>query len=124
MTGLRAAAVEAMLAARAAQPFASLDDWLRRTTFTAAERRALAAVGALNGLAAHRRAALWQVEAAWSADEDLLQRYAAEDRGPAAPLGPRPPDVVARSASIDRVTFRDARGRRHATHVTGSYAAE
>jgi error-prone DNA polymerase len=88
VAGLRTTAVEAMLAARTERPFASLDDWLRRTMFTAAERRALAGVGALNALATHRRAALWQVEAAWSADEDLLQRYAAEDRGPAAPLAP------------------------------------
>ena len=35
-----------MLAARHARPFDSLDDFLRRTHFTAAERRALAAVGA------------------------------------------------------------------------------
>ena len=54
-------------------PFASLGDFLRRTTLTAAERRALASVGALNVFAGHRRAALWQVEAAWSAEETLFQ---------------------------------------------------
>jgi error-prone DNA polymerase len=70
--------VRSMLAAREVQPFRSLEDWLARTTFTAAERRALAAVGALNGLARHRRAALWQVEAAWSTDEPLLRSHQAE----------------------------------------------
>jgi error-prone DNA polymerase len=54
-------------------PFTSLGDFLRRTTLTAAERRALASVGALNIFAGHRRAALWQVEAAWSAEETLFQ---------------------------------------------------
>jgi error-prone DNA polymerase len=64
-----------MLAARAASPFVSLDDFLRRTSFNPAERRALAAVGALNEFAPHRRAALWQVEAAWSDDEALFKHH-------------------------------------------------
>jgi len=73
--GLRATAAETLLAARAAAPFASLDDFLRRTAFNPPERRALAAVGALNALAGHRRAALWQIEAAWSEDEALFRDY-------------------------------------------------
>ena len=71
--GLRQAHAEQMVAARRERAFDSLEDFLRRTHFTAAERRALAATGALNCFAAHRRAALWQVEAAWSADESLFQ---------------------------------------------------
>src|SRR5262249_21602131 len=64
--GIREDAAKEAIAARGAKPFASLDDFLRRTNFTAAERRALAAVGALNALSAHnRRTALWQIEAAW-----------------------------------------------------------
>lgn len=70
--GLREEGVKAMVAARGAAPFSSLDDFTRRTPFTAAERRVLASVGALNALAGHRRAALWQVEAAWSAEETLF----------------------------------------------------
>lgn len=62
-----------MLAARRERPFASLEDFLRRTDFSAQERRVLAVTGALNSLTAHRRAALWQVEAAWSAEESLFQ---------------------------------------------------
>ncbi len=74
--GLRQTAAQAMLAARRLQPFTSLDDFLRRTDFTAAERRSLAAVGALDALSRHRRDALWQVEAAWSDDEALFKQFA------------------------------------------------
>ncbi|MSU50262.1 MAG: DNA polymerase III subunit alpha [Opitutus sp.] len=86
--GLRESTARAMLAARKEKPFASLDDFLRRTNFNPTERRALAAVGALNGLASHRRAALWQVEAAWSEDESLLRHFAgdAEQRTAGGPL--------------------------------------
>ena len=71
--GLSAERTAAMLTERQARPFDSLADFLRRTTFTSGERRALAATGALNCFAGHRRAALWQTEAAWSADESLFQ---------------------------------------------------
>jgi error-prone DNA polymerase len=75
--GLREAAARRMLAARAeGGPFASLDDFLRRTAFSAEERRALAAAGALAALTPHRRAALWEIEAAWSPDESLFRRFA------------------------------------------------
>ncbi|MEO7600408.1 MAG: error-prone DNA polymerase [Opitutus sp.] len=86
--GLHNARAQVMLAARRERPFASLDDFLARTRFTAAERRALAAVGALQALASHRRAALWQVEAAWSDEETLFQRVSAvaEEAVPLAPM--------------------------------------
>jgi len=74
--GLPEAAVAEMCTARAAGPFTSMDDFLRRTNFTAAERRSLAAVGALDAIARHRRAALWQVEAAWSDNEALFKQFA------------------------------------------------
>ena len=74
--GLRETAVKHLLAARAEKPFASFGDFLRRADFTAAERRSLAAVGALDALSPHRRAALWQVEAAWSDDEALFKQFA------------------------------------------------
>lgn len=88
--GLREAAVQAMLATRRDRAFASLDDFLRRTHFTAAERRDLAAVGALSVFTAHRRAALWQVEAAWSEDECLFRRFAEvyDNASPLAPMSP------------------------------------
>jgi error-prone DNA polymerase len=78
--GLRAAPAEAMLSQRRERPFASLADFLRRTEFAAAERRALAAIGALNAFAPHRRAALWQVEAAWSDDEALFKYFGGEQQ--------------------------------------------
>ena len=73
--GLREAPAQAMLVERRERAFTSMEDFLRRTDFSAAERRALAATGALNALAPHRRAALWQVEAAWSEDEALFKYY-------------------------------------------------
>lgn len=76
--GLRAATTHAMLAARREHPFASLSDFLRRTHFNPNERRALAAVGALNPLAHHRRAALWQVEAAWTEAESLFRDFSSD----------------------------------------------
>jgi error-prone DNA polymerase len=90
LQGLRHAAVEGLVAARQERPFSSLGDFLARTAFTAAERRALAAVGALNVLTRHRRAALWQVEAAWSPEESLFHGSSAfaveEDPSPLAPM--------------------------------------
>ena len=76
--GIHEAAVQAMLAARGEKPFASMEDFLRRTNFTTTERRALAAVGALNGFSRHRRAAMWQVETAWSDAEALFKHYGGE----------------------------------------------
>jgi error-prone DNA polymerase len=86
--GLREAHARPMLAARTEKPFASLDDFLRRTHFTTAERRALASVGALNVFSTHRRAALWDIEAAWSETESLLHHFAdlPRDASPLAPM--------------------------------------
>ncbi len=95
--GVQEKQARAMLGARATRAFGSMEDFLARTNFTAAERRALASVGALQTLAAHRRAALWQVEAAWSEQESLLQRAeGAADmkeagQRPALPLAPMTP---------------------------------
>lgn len=85
--GLHEDRTRQMVTARNAQPFASMDDFLRRTRFTAAERRALAAVGALNCFSAHRRAALWQIETAWSDDEALFKHFAEAYRND-SPLAP------------------------------------
>ncbi len=79
--GLRETPTQAMLAERRERRFASMEDFLRRTDFAAVERRALAATGALNALAPHRRAALWQVEAAWSEDEALFKYYGTAKTG-------------------------------------------
>ncbi|MGH7996919.1 MAG: DNA polymerase III subunit alpha [Opitutaceae bacterium] len=79
LRGVRAAAMEAVLAARAAQPFASLSDFLRRTGLGAPERRALAESGALDGLAGDRRTALWRVESQGGEGELFAGEEAGED---------------------------------------------
>jgi len=61
----------AMLEARERRPFASLEDFKRRSRLGREELRTLAEIGALNPLAPHRRAALWEVERRL-AEADLL----------------------------------------------------
>jgi error-prone DNA polymerase len=85
--GLRAPAIARLLAARRQQPFVSIQDLMRRTEFSAAERRKLALAGALNGLAEHRRAALWQVETAGAEDE--LFRLVPAEAAEGADVGAR-----------------------------------
>ena len=66
--GLRESAATELLAARAARPFASVEDLkLRAPSIQRSELAALAAIGALNAIAGrrgHRRKALWQIERA------------------------------------------------------------
>ncbi len=89
VAGLREAAVAVMIEARAARPFSSLTDFLARTPFNRGERRALASVGALARLASHRRAAMWQIEAAWSKEETLFNGLDLFDYADAeSPLAP------------------------------------
>jgi error-prone DNA polymerase len=88
--GLRAAQIHRLLAARNEKPFDSLADFFRRTTWSAAERRALAGVGALNALAGHRRAALWSA-AAVSEEDDLFRGVRAEAAASVSPLAPMNP---------------------------------
>jgi error-prone DNA polymerase len=83
--GVRSQAMLSMLAARGERPFASLADFLRRTEFSAAERRVLAGAGALNGLAGHRRSALWHVEAFHGGDE-LFRQAAGDEEEALSPL--------------------------------------
>ena len=88
--GLRTAPIRHLLATRNERPFDSLPDFFRRTPFSAAERRALAGVGALNALAGHRRAALWSA-AAVHEDDDLFRGLLTDDPPPPAPLSPMTP---------------------------------
>ncbi|MGE3313245.1 MAG: DNA polymerase III subunit alpha, partial [Limisphaerales bacterium] len=60
--GLRRESGEALLRERSVRTFESVSDLRERSGLNARELRVLAAVGALNGIAAHRRAALWAVE--------------------------------------------------------------
>jgi error-prone DNA polymerase len=77
--GLRENSALELLTARRSHAFASIDDFLRRTQFNATDRRALATIGALNCFGLNRRSAMWQVEAAWSEQEDLFRQFAETD---------------------------------------------
>jgi len=68
-----------IVAERTVKPFASLADFQLRCALSKAAERALAKVGALNGLAEHRREAQWQVEVR-RAPDDLFA--AAESAAP------------------------------------------
>ncbi len=60
--GLRQDRANQMLEERAKQNFDSIRDFKLRNQFNKEELRTLAEIGALNGLGAHRREALWEVE--------------------------------------------------------------
>ena len=79
LRGLRTPNIEHLLAERSREPFASVDDFVRRTRFSEPERRLLASAGALNLLAGDRRHALWAV-ARNDLIDDLLANALAEDR--------------------------------------------
>ena len=86
LKGIREKAIASMLAERELRPFTSTQDFFRRTSFSAAELRHLSGAGALNALAGHRRAALWEAEVAWG-HEDLFSQASDEPSSP-APLAP------------------------------------
>jgi error-prone DNA polymerase len=82
VSGLSAARAERLLAERARAPFSSMADFLLRAGLDKDELRTLAALGALNGFAEHRRAALWQAEKPIPAPDDLFHALALhEDDG-------------------------------------------
>ncbi len=71
----------------AQRPFTSLADFQLRTGLPKAAVRSLAKVGALNGLAEHRRAAQWQTEFARDPD-DLFSRAEEPQAPPLRPMNP------------------------------------
>jgi error-prone DNA polymerase len=88
--GLRADSIATFLATRKERPFSSMADFMRRTKLNATERRVLSGAGALNALAGHRRAALWQVEAV-NAGDDLFRHAITNDEAAPSPLKPMTP---------------------------------
>ena len=72
VNGLRQEHAEELLKQRQDRTFKSLDDFKRRVALSKDELRILAELGALNCLAHHRRAAMWQVEE--TLHDDLLNR--------------------------------------------------
>jgi len=73
INGLREAAIESLLEARAARPFESVSDFVRRTSTNRRERHVLSSSGALNALAGSRRQALWETARA-EMDCELFER--------------------------------------------------
>lgn len=78
---------ERIVAERQNSPFASLVDIQLRTALPQKDARALAKIGALNGLAEHRRDVQWKVEVSRDAD-DLFSRVESEATLPLLPMNP------------------------------------
>ena len=70
VNGMREEEVTHLLAARAQEPFQSVDDLKRRVSLSKQDLRNLAELGALNSLGEHRRSAMWIAEEA--THDDLL----------------------------------------------------
>ncbi len=107
--GLRREPALALLDERARKAFDSLDDFKARTRLTKDELRALAEIGALNGFAPHRRAALWTVEKT-RRDGDLfapggfsLNEDAASARAPTGPSAGSPAQPLRPMDPLERL---------------------
>ncbi len=74
-----------LLLERRRAPFASLADFQLRTSLPKTALRTLARIGALQGLAEHRREAQWQVEVVREGD-DLFAHAASDDARPLAQM--------------------------------------
>jgi error-prone DNA polymerase len=83
--GLKQEEGERIVAERASQPFASLVDFQLRTRLPKAALRTLSKIGALNGLAEHRRDAQWKTEVLRDPD-DLFAHVEATQALPLAPM--------------------------------------
>jgi error-prone DNA polymerase len=85
--GMRREDGERIVDERQKAPFASLVDFQLRTALPQRATRALAKIGALNGLAEHRRDAQWKVEISRDA-EDLFARVEKEAPLPLVQMNP------------------------------------
>ncbi|MCC6783358.1 MAG: error-prone DNA polymerase [Planctomycetes bacterium] len=86
--GLGGADLDAILEARRERPFADLGDFVRRTRLEVRKLEALAAAGALVGLAASRRDALWELWAAAREPREPLPLVPGGEEPVFAPLDP------------------------------------
>ncbi|WP_342051174.1 MULTISPECIES: error-prone DNA polymerase [unclassified Cupriavidus] len=100
--GMREEAAHRIEAARAEQPFASVEDLARRAALDAHDIDVLAAADALSGLAGNRRQARWQARAAalQSAHRDLLHAAPPEEDALELPVPRLGEDVAADYASL------------------------
>jgi hypothetical protein len=124
--GLREAAAEQLVAARAVGAFASVDDLTARAGLSRVEVTALAEAGALGSLGLRRRAALWQAERAARPPGPLFaghapasepsplremsvaERLVADYRGTGVTVGPHP--MTLRRADCARLGVTPAVG--------------
>ena len=97
--GLSEAGARRIAAARAAAPFASVADLARRARLEARDLKCLAAAGALNALAEHRRRAYWDV-AGIEARPHILREAPVRETAPALAAPTEGEDLVADYASL------------------------
>lgn len=129
--GLTAEEGERILSERSREPFRSIADFKRRVRVQQNAARTLARIGALNGIAEHRRDGLWHIEAAVR-DDDLFseakaetlpltamtafERLAADYSGIGLTTGPHPMRLI-RDQLPDVWRAEDLRQARHGAHV-------
>jgi error-prone DNA polymerase len=129
---LRETAGRALLAARAARPFASIEDVLARSGVAADEAQTLAAVGALTALGGRRRADVWAAAVASPgplfatasaarpaatsplSEMNAAERLAADYAGSGVTLGPHP--MALRRGAMRRLGVTRAIDLRHHPH--------
>jgi error-prone DNA polymerase len=97
--GLSQAGAEGLVAARTAAPFADVGDLARRARLDAGDLKRLAAAGALNALADHRRRAYWDV-AGVETRPHLLREAPVHETAPALAAPTEGEDLVADYASL------------------------
>ncbi len=86
--GLRQNSIGSILTARLQRSFTSLNDFKMRTHLSGDELQTLAGIGAFNTLAAHRRAALWDVARPVRTDDLFHQPNSGTSIEPTSPLRP------------------------------------
>jgi error-prone DNA polymerase len=104
--GFRQAWAEALMAARAAAPFASLDDMRVRTGLPAAALDQLAAADALGALRLGRREGLWAVKGLPRASPAPLFAAVGLDEADGRPPGALPKAALSREVVNDYETIR------------------
>jgi error-prone DNA polymerase len=88
VNGLRQEHAEQLLLERQRAPFTSVADFHLRTKLSKAEQRTLARIGALEGLSAHRREALWQIELPLDGEGLFHQETERPNSAPLKPMNP------------------------------------
>jgi error-prone DNA polymerase len=122
--GLPRDAGERIVAERAVRPFTSLADFQLRTGVGKPGLRTLAKVGALNGLAGHRREAQWNVEVLRDPDDlfahsesplppplqqmDARERLRADYSGTGLTTGPHPMTLVRERVKEEQLVWSAA----------------